>query len=385
VALGDKVNLGQWIGLIVIAISAYVLWQIRDVLILVFAAIVIATILNRLAKFLQRWVKVRAIAVLLSLLGLIAVIALLFWLIVPGFASEFRQLGDALPVALSKFQSRIEELRHDPQFGTYIPEIKSINQQLLNLAQRLPSQFSSFISFFFSSLGALLNFLLVIVLTLMLLFNPQPYRRAFLRLFPSFYRRRAEAILSLCEESLGKWIVGALIGMSVIGVLSWLGLGLLGVKLALANGILAGLLNFIPNVGPTLSVVLPVIITVLDSPLKALGVVLLYVGIQQFESNLLTPTIMAQQVSLLPAITLSAQILFTTAFGPLGLVLSIPLTVVAQIWFKEVLIKDVLDKWDWGRKTETEVVIIKDKYTPSKPSETEEIESYPESPEEERS
>jgi predicted PurR-regulated permease PerM len=375
VAIGDTVNLGQWIGLIVIVISAYILWQIREVLILVFAAIVLATVLNHLANFLQRWVKVRAIAVLLSLVGLIGVFTLLFWLIVPGFVREFQQLGDVLPKALNQLQSRIEDLRHDPQLSTYIPDIESTNQQLRTLLQKLPTQV---LGFFSTSLGALLNTLLVIVLTLMLFFNPQPYRRAFLRLFPSFYRRRADVILSLCEESLGKWIVGALIGMSVIAVLSWLGLLLLGVKLALANGILAGLLNFIPNVGPTLSVVLPMTIAVLDAPWKALGVLLLYIGIQQFESNLLTPTIMAQQVSLLPAVTLSAQILFTTAFGPLGLVLSIPLTVVVQIWFKEVLIKDVLDRWHLEPKTETELVILKE---PQKPSETVEIEPYSETEE----
>jgi predicted PurR-regulated permease PerM len=236
----------------------------------------------------------------------------------------------------------------------------------------LPSQV---VGFFSTSLGALLNIFLVIVLTLMLFFNPQPYRRALVRLFPSFYRRRADNILSICEESLGKWIVGALIGMSVIAILSWLGLGLLGVKLALANGILAGLLNFIPNIGPTLSVVLPMTVAALDTPLKALGVLILYLGIQQFESNLLTPMIMAQQVSLLPAITLSAQIFFTIAFGPLGLVLSIPLTVVAQVWFKEVLIKDVLDRWHRETKTETELVLVNDKYTPAELSETTEQES----------
>lgn len=368
-------NLGQWIGLIVIVVSAYILWQIREVLILVFAAIVLATVLNRLANFLQRWVKSRAIAVILALLALFTAFTLLFLLIVPGFVREFSQLGDALPQALSQLQSRISQFRQNPLFSPYIPDIESVNQQLKSLTQTLPRQI---LGIFSTSLGALLNTLLFIVLTLMLFFNPQPYRRAFIRLFPSFYRRRADAILSMCEDSLGKWIIGALIGMSVIAVLSWVGLSLLGVKLALANGVLAGLLNFIPNIGPTLSVVLPVILTVLDDPFKALLIVALYIGIQQFESNLLTPAIMAQQVSLLPAVTLSAQILFTVAFGPLGLVLSIPLTVVVQIWIKEVLIKDVLDNWHLDRKTETELVIVKDIHTPVDLSETGEIQPYPE-------
>jgi predicted PurR-regulated permease PerM len=87
-------------------------------------------------------------------------------------------------------------------------------------------------------------------------------------------------------------------------------------------------------------------------------VLILYFGIQQFESNLLTPFIMAQQVSLLPAVTLSAQIFFTIALGPLGLVMSIPLTVVTQIWIKEVLIKDVLDRWHLQPQREIELAIV---------------------------
>ena len=133
--------------------------------------------------------------------------------------------------------------------------------------------------------------------------------------------------------------------MSVVAVLSSAGLALLGVKAALAQGILAGLLNFIPNIGPTLSVVLPMATALLDSPLKSLFVFVLYVAIQQFESNLLTPYVMAQQVALLPAATLLAQVFFATIFGFLGLALALPLTVVSQIWLRRVLIEDVLDRW----------------------------------------
>ena len=89
-------------------------------------------------------------------------------------------------------------------------------------------------------------------------------------------------------------------------------------------------------------------IALIEAPWKALAVLILYIIIQQVESNLLTPVVMAQQVSLLPAITLISQLFFATFFGFLGLLLSLPLTVVGQIWFKEVIIKDVLDNWDYA-------------------------------------
>ena len=199
--------------------------------------------------------------------------------------------------------------------------------------------------FFRASLGVLLNILLLLVLTIMLLADPLPYRRGFIRLFPSFYRQRIDEILSLCDEALQGWIVGILFNMAVITVFSFIGLLVLRIPLALAQALLAGILTFIPNLGPTLSVIFPMTIALIDAPLKSLAVFILYVGIQQLESNVLTPWVMAKQVSLLPAITLLAQVFFATFFGFLGLFLALPLTVVGQVWFKEILLKDILDRW----------------------------------------
>lgn len=132
--------------------------------------------------------------------------------------------------------------------------------------------------------------------------------------------------------------------MSVIALLSGIGLLILGIPLALANALLAGLLTFIPNVGPTLSVIPPMAIALLDAPWKALAVLVLYIIIQQIESNLLTPLVMQKQVSLLPAITLLSQLVFAVFFGFLGLFMALPLTIVLQVLLKELIIKSWLDK-----------------------------------------
>jgi predicted PurR-regulated permease PerM len=184
----------------------------------------------------------------------------------------------------------------------------------------------------------------------MLLANPQAYRKGFVRLFPSFYRRRVDGILDQCEVALGRWLGGALISMSVVALMSMVGLSILRIPSPLAQGILAGVLNLIPNLGPTISVIPPMAIALLEAPWKSVAVFGLYFAIQQIESNFLTPYVMAQQVSLLPAVTLLSQVFFATFFGFLGLFLALPLTVVGQIWVKEVLIKDVLDQWRSDRK-----------------------------------
>jgi hypothetical protein len=190
-----------------------------------------------------------------------------------------------------------------------------------------------------------LNILLVVILTIMLLSNPEPYRRGFIRVFPSFYRRRIDYILVLCDEALQGWLFGVTFNMIFIGVFSFIGLLIIGIPLALAQALLAGIFNLIPNIGPSISVIPPIIIALLDDPWKALYVLIFYIIIQQLESSILTPLVMAKQVSLLPVVTLFAQIFFATFFGFFGLILALPLTVIGQILFKEIIIKDVLDQW----------------------------------------
>jgi predicted PurR-regulated permease PerM len=343
------VELGQWIGLLALALSLYILWQIRQVLLLVFAAVVLATALNMLARRLRKSGLQRSWAVLLAISIFAAVLVGFFLLIVPPFAAQYHELTTTkLPQVLELLNRWRNQLRTiiPAQAMEYLPDFRNLNRELQPELQSLGKQLlNSSFAFFSSSLGALLNFLLVLVLMLMLIAQPLSYRKAFVRVFPSFYRRRVEGILDQCEVALGRWLVGALISMSVVAVLSVIGLSVLGVQPALAQGVLAGLLNFIPNIGPTLSVVLPMSIALLDAPWKSGAVLILYILIQQFESNLLTPYVMAQQVSLLPALTLLSQVFFATFFGFLGFLLALPLTVVGQVWVQEVLVKDVLDTW----------------------------------------
>ena len=350
-------NLGQWIGLIALVLSLYILWQIREVLLLMFAAVVLAATLNRLAKVFQRYGMKRGFAVLLAVAIFFIGVIGFFWLIVPPFAQQFNELTYRVPQGFERFNSWLDELRTriPQQLVSYIPDINSLIQQAQPFINRVLGSSFAFVS---GSLEVVLKVLLVLVLTGMLLANPIAYRKVFVRLFPSFYRRRVDGILDKCEVSLGGWVTGAFIAMGVVGMMSVVGLTFLGVKAALALGVLAGFLNLIPNLGPTMSVVPAMAIALLDSPLKAVLVLALYFFIQQAESNFITPFVMAQQVSLLPAVTLISQLFFVTFFGFLGLFLALPLTVVAKIWVQEVLIKDILDQWGHEQSNESELVIV---------------------------
>ncbi|MCW6051562.1 AI-2E family transporter [Microcoleus sp. A2-C5] len=345
-------KLGQWMGLLALIASCYILWQIRQALLLLFAAVVLATALNRLARYLQKKLRLkRSIAVLFSISFLFLVFVGMFLIIVPPFALQFQQLTLRAPQGIERLNDWVNQI--ESRFSGQIGKLPNLNvndimQQLQPLVNQLVGGAGAFVG---NTLGVILSFLLVLVLTLMTLADPLSYRKAFIQLFPSFYRRRIDSILDECEVALGRWVIGALISMSVIALLSLIGLSVLRVPLPLAHAVVAGFLNLIPNIGPTMSVIPPMTIALLDSPLKSGLVLILYFLIQQFESNILTPYVMAQQVSLLPAVTLIAQVFFATFFGFLGLLLALPLTVVAQVWIREALIKDILNQWDASPKT----------------------------------
>ncbi|MEA5618720.1 AI-2E family transporter [Cronbergia sp. UHCC 0137] len=354
-------NLGQWIGLITLLLSLYILWQIRQVLLLIFAAVVLATTLNRLARRLQGFGMSRGLAVFLSVTILFAGIIGFFWLIVPPFVHQFQELTYRVPQGFERLNSWIDEQRtHIPdQLLAFIPDINSLIEEAQPLINRALGNSFAFVS---SSLEIVLKILLVLVLTGMFLANPDAYQKVFVRLFPSFYRQRVAGILDQCEVSLEGWVTGASIGVLAVGLMSMIGLSILRVKAALALGVLAGFMNLIPNVGPTMSVVPALAIALLDAPWKMVAVLILYFFIQQAESNFLTPVIMAQQVSLLPAVTLVSQLFFVTFFGFLGLFLALPLTVVAKIWVQEILIKDVLDQWGKNEEYDSDSLILSDSH-----------------------
>ena len=350
-------KLPQWIGLAAIVAACLMLWSLRNLLILLFASIVLAMALCTLVSSLrERWPMPRPLALLICLLGLVLVVSIGFAVLVPPFINQFNQLLTQLPAAAIELkQIAIATINHIsgmvfglqwagdwsarllahskalPDGATLASGLGGGLQQLLGLA---------------GNLGAgLVQLLFVMAVTLMVAIQPNAYREVAVQLMPSFYRRRSRDILLQCGEALSSWLVGLLITSLCVGILAGIGLSLLGVKLVMANALLAGLLNVIPNVGPTLSTIFPIAVALLDAPWKSVAVLGLYVVIQNLESYVITPSVMHRQVKLLPGLTLTAQFVFTVIFGPLGLLLALPLAVVLQVVIREVVIRDLLDGW----------------------------------------
>lgn len=348
-------KLTDWINLAALGVALVIIWQFRQIVLLIFAAVVITIALNSLVRFLSRvydWPRQRSVLVTAALVLLGAVIFL--GLVLPLFVSQFQELLLLTPKGFDQLGEWFDAFRASPpdwfpeQDLGLLPALPDLLRQAASIGSTV---FGNFLTFFSSSVAILLQVLLLLVLTLMMLANPLAYRQLLLRLFPSSYRRRADEILTKCEKSLMFWLGGVALNSIFVATISFTGLVLLGVPYAFAHAVLAGFFNFIPNLGPALSAVFPVFVALLQSPGTALAVIVLYVLIQNVESYWFAPMVMQKQVSLLPAATLISQIFFATFLGPLGLVLALPLAVVCKTWIEEAWIVDVLDKPTYHQPT----------------------------------
>ena len=340
-----------------LAISVLILWSLKEIFILFFASIIIAmalcTITGKIRDFLRipRW-----LSLIITIISILLISSISIVIIIPQFTSEFQELINQIPSAISKlwellinaFLNFTEIIYKDTipnsDDNTLLTNKLSMIPDGPTLASGVTDSITKLVSLV-SNVGiGILQLFFIISVSLMITLQPNSYREVAILLIPSFYRRRARTILLRCGNALSSWMGGVLLSSICVAMLASIGLYLLGIKLVIANALIAGILNIIPNVGPTISTIFPLSVALLDTPWKSLAVLGLYIVIQNIESYVITPSIMHKQVKLLPGLTLTAQFIFTILFGPLGLLLAIPMAVVIQVFVKEIIIHDLLEK-----------------------------------------
>lgn len=345
---------GKLLGLIGVITLVFLLWQVRQVLLLLFAAITFATVINRLVQQVQKLVP-RGFAVLITLFALVNGLVAIACFVGPTLIAQLPAYTQLSEVGIDRIQGWYMSLRGMVP-GEAFAQTRLVDL-MPQLAQMSPTWIGRIVALFAGSLDFLINFLLVLVVTIMLLANPAAYRRTLLLAFPLFYRDRADKILNDCEDALTGWSLGILFNMAFITLFSGVGLALIGVPLPFVNAIIAGLLTVIPNIGPLLSLIPPMLMGLGVAPWMGVAVLVLYFVIQQLEGTVLTPIVMNRQVSLLPAVALIAQVICAIFFGPLGLFLALPIVVVAQVWLKEVLVEDILNAWTEPGLGKSEILV----------------------------
>ena len=256
----------------------------------------------------------------------------------PGVAGLFlggHEVAASPPGAPTPANARREQGAAPAGAGTAPTLRERITEQLSGTARYL-------FPFLSSTLTVAAGLFLILVLAIYVGADPALYHVGLMHLFPHGSRARASVVLTRVATVLRKWLVTQLVAMVVIGVVSTLTLLALGVKAAVALGVIAGLLEFVPTVGPILAAVPAIAMGFLDSPEKALTVGLAYLVIQQLEGHVLIPMLMKEGMDLPPALTIVAQAVMALLFGFLGLMVAVPLLAVVIVPIKLLYVQGVV-------------------------------------------
>lgn len=313
---------------------AILTWKVADVFVLAFGGVVFATVLQALAEPLAKrtgWSERLSLGVVL--VGLLAVAVGTFWLFGRQAVSQFAEMREQLPAAFEKFQAWIAESTMGRRLVESLRDAAGEGNPLSSAGLALGA-----------TLGGVANLLLILFVGIYLAADPFMYREGGLRLLPPARRPQVRTALNDAGLALRKWLIAQLIIMSAVGVMTGVGLAVLGVPLALSLGLLAGLLEFVPVVGPIVAAVPGVLLAFAAGPQTALYVVGLYILVQQIESNILTPLVQRWAVELPPVVALLSIVAAGLLFGVLGVIFATPMAVVALAMVRHLYIEDTLEK-----------------------------------------
>jgi len=319
------------IAVIVVGI-ALLLWNLRALFMLAFGAVLIAVILNLVAQPIRERLHVPAPLALVAAVAIfVTVIGAAVWTFGEQVSRQTVALREMIPAAWQAVEAR---------FNAW-----GLGNALREWSESLAgggNVFSNIGSIAVTIGNGIADTLLVIVGGIYLAAQPELYRVGMLKLVPKRGRALAADALEASARALRLWLLGRMVSMAAVGLMTGVGLSLIGVPSALALAVLAALLEFIPFIGPILSAVPAVLIAFAGGPELAIWTVLLFLIIQQIEGNLLEPMVQQRAVDLPPALLLFALVAGGLIFGVAGVILAAPFTVVLFVLVKRLYVQEAL-------------------------------------------
>lgn len=312
-----------------IVVVAYILWQLRDVLLLAFAAVLVAVILHAFARVLERYARVPArwslkVATVIIVAGFVG-LAVLFG---AQLRLQIANVAERLPLAVNTFSKELG-----------LGEVTSQIPQMLEQGGGFLSRVAGFGG---ALVGGLADFVLVVIAGIYIASAPRIYQRGVVKLFPQNQHQRVEESLDAAGQALQLWLVAQLIAMSAVGLLSTLAFWWIGLPSPVALGFIAGLSDFIPFVGPIIGALPAVIIAFSQDGNTVLWTLVAVLAIQQIEGNVIFPIVERHVVAVPPALALFAIVAGGVLFGTLGLIVGFPLAVVTFVLVKKLYVRETL-------------------------------------------
>ncbi len=318
---------------IVVAVGALVaaVWALSDILLLLFGSVLFAVMLHAVASPLHTLLGLPPrIALILAGVAIVVVVAATGFYFGPEVADQMRNVAATLPGAADRLVAYLG-------LGTVADLVRdgTTASALGGLASRV-------IAWSTTIAGALASLLLVVFGGIYLAIDPRIYRDGLVKLVPPPIQPNVTATLDDAGEALRRWLKGQVLAMLLVGLFTGLGLWLIGVPSALALGVIAGLAEFVPLVGPILAAIPALLIAGTQDQQTVLLALAVLVIVQQVESNLIMPLIADRMVSIAPAVGLFAVVAMGVVFGPLGLLLGFPLAIVFDVAVRRLYVRDTL-------------------------------------------
>nr|WP_294914806.1 AI-2E family transporter [uncultured Neokomagataea sp.] len=312
-----------------IALTMLAIWLMGDVLTVVFAAALVSIVLHGLARILRRGVP------FLNYTSAVAIVALILLLLIvglgwssgPAIGDQFLRLKQALIVQSGGLKAQLSDSTLGRMILDYLPTSLGGNANssggLSSFGTGIAGSVTGLLSSAFGVLGTLA---VVLIAGLYFALSPSQYIDGVLRLIPPAQRSTVRSLMLTAGATLWAWTAGQALDMLVVGLLSGIGLYFIGVPLALALGVIAGLCNFIPYIGAIMGAVPAILLALSMGRKEALLVIILYSVIQFFEGNVMAPMIQRRAVHMPPAIAILSQTVFSSILGIPGLIIASPLT-----------------------------------------------------------
>ena len=331
---GHRVFIERLVIALALAALALLVWTLRELLILVFGAVLVAVILSIIAHPIRRRLGAPDWAGLLAaVLIVLSIFAVAVWLFGAETAKQATALRETVPQAWAALQARLEPLGLAQPVREWVAGMQSAGGGVLSNLGRVALSVSNGIA----------DALLVIVGGIYLAAQPGLYRAGLVKLVPPGGRPLVEQALDDSWTALRLWLLGRLVSMTFIGILTGIGLWLIGIPGALALGVIAFILEFVPFVGPIIAAVPAILLALAFDPVKALWVAGLYLGIQQLEGNVIEPLVQQRAVDLPPALLLFSIVAGALLFGGVGILFAAPLLVVLFVMVKRLYVQETLN------------------------------------------
>ena len=327
------------IGLVfALLVGGYFFYRISGVVLAFLLTILLSIILAAPVNYLARrgWPRTWGV------LSVVAVLAGVLWLfglaLVPAVETQSREFANAFPTLLDEALTLANQAQSFFGLGTQIglnPEsLSNVGREVLT-----GSTVSTAAGVGLTVATALSLGVVVFISTIYLVIRPAPWVDGFVSLFPAGWRPRTREVLQAMYHTVQRWFLGQLTAMTFIAVFWAISLSIIGVPFALLIGIFSGLISFIPYLGATISVVIPILLALISDPFTVVWVILAFVIIQQIEGNILQPIVMSRAVDLHPALVVFAILIMGTLFGLVGVFLAVPLVAALQVLVRELWVQ----------------------------------------------